>query len=323
MTEKFRVNLLSWSPLANSTPLDKLRAKGAEVVVTKTSATTTQDQLIEIMQDFDAAIPGTEPFTRYVIERLPRLKIIARSGVGFNSIDLVAAQEHNVIVATTPGANRHAVADHAIGFIIMLAHLMPKNQQMIANKIWQRVPGRDVYRKTLGIIGVGAIGKEVAKRSKGFEMELLGYDIVQDEEFARKHELRYTSLEEVMSRSDFVTIHCPYYAATHHMIDERELALMKPSAYLLNTARGGIIAEDALYSALVEKRLAGVALDVMEIEPDFSSPLMTLENIIWTPHVAGITDESRLACISAACQNVWNALTNSGPVHQVFPGSIG
>lgn len=323
MSQNFRVHVLSWSPVKDSPPLQELRDKGVEIVITQTTAGTTEDELIELMKDFDATIPGVEPFTRRVIEHLPRLKIISRSGVGFNSIDVQAAEDNGVIVATTPGANRHAVADHAWGFMIMMAHLIPQNQKVVAEKRWVRLPGRDIYGKTLGIIGVGAIGKEVARRAKGFDMEVLGYDIVQDENFARTHELRYTKLEELMSRSDFITLHVPYHPPTHHMIGERELALVKPTAYFLNTARGGIVDEDALYRALVEKRLAGAALDVMEIEPDFTSPLMSLENVIWTPHVAGITEESRLACLSGACLNVWNALTGEGPVSAVHPGDVG
>jgi D-3-phosphoglycerate dehydrogenase len=323
MSQKFRVRILSWSPLGDSPALQDLRDKGVEVVITQTSPGTTEDELIELMRDFDAAIPGVEPFTRKVIESLPRLKIIARSGVGFNSIDVQAAEDNGVVVAITPGANRHAVADHTWGFMIMLAHLIPQNQQVVAEKRWIRLPGRDVYGKTLGIIGVGNIGKEVARRARGFDMEVLGYDIVQDESFARTNELRYTSLEEIMSRADFITLHVPYYKLTRHMVSHKELALVKPTAYLINTARGGILDEDALYRALVEKRLAGAALDVMEDEPNFGSPLMQLENVIWTPHVAGITEESRQACVAGACRNVWNALTGEGPiVSAVHPGDV-
>jgi D-3-phosphoglycerate dehydrogenase len=154
-------------------------------------------------------------------------------------------------------------------------------------------------------------------------MEILGNDIVFDEEFARTHELRYVSLEELMARADFITLHVPYYKLTHHLVAEKELALVKPAAYLINTARGGILDEAALYRALVEKRLAGAALDVMEDEPNWESPLFKLDNVIFTPHVAGITEESRHACVSAACTNVWNALSGEGPVSQVFPGSVG
>lgn len=324
MTQNFRLRILSWSPVSENPAIDELRAKGVEVVITRTTVNTTEDELIELLQDFDASIPGTEPFTRRVIESLPRLKTVARSGVGFNSIDLEAAEERGVVVSITPGANRHAVADHAMGFIIMLAHRMPLNQKMVAEGKWQRMPGLDVYGKTLGIIGVGAIGKEVARRAQGFNMTLLGYDIAPDAKFATAHSLSYTTLPELLRRSDFVTIHVPYYKLTHHMIGASELALMKPTAYLLNTARGGIIDENALYRTLAAQQIAGAALDVMEREPDFSSPLLTLDNIIWTPHVAGITEESRKACIAGACQNVWNALTGEAPVNKaVHPGDIG
>ena len=322
--QNFRLRLLSWSPVSTNPAIDWLREKGVEVVITRTTVNTTEDELIELLQDYDAVIPGTEPFTRRVIESLPRLRTIARSGVGFNSIDLEAAQERGVVVSITPGANKHAVADHAFGLIIMLAHQIPANQQMVANQRWQRVPGRDVHNKTLGIIGVGNIGKQVAVRSSGFGMTLLGYDIAPDEEFGLSEFLFYVSLEHLLKHSDFITLHVPYYNLTHHMIGARELAMLKPDAYLINTARGGLIDEAALYQALVDQKLAGAALDVMENEPDFSNPLLTLDNVIWTPHVAGITFESRNACVAGACHNVWNALTGEGPiVSQVHPGDVG
>ncbi len=323
MSQKYRVHVLSWSPIAEDNPvLQEWREKGLKFKVTQTIAGTTEDELIELMQNFDATIPGVEPFTRRVIESLPELKVISRSGVGFNSIDVQAAEDKGVTVCTTPGANRQAVADHAWGFMIMLAHLIPQNQRVVANQSWKRIVGRDIYGKTLGIIGVGAIGKEVARRAKGFDMEILGYDIAPDEAFARQHELRYTSLEEIMSRADFITLHVPYYEATHHMIGAKELAMVKPTAYLLNTARGGLIDETALYQALIEQGLAGAGLDVMENEPQFDSPLMKLDNVIWTPHVAGITEESRLACLAGACRNVWNYLSGEGSYTQVHPGDV-
>ncbi len=319
----YRVKILSWKVPENNQVIGWLRDKGCEVVVEPGWPGMSEAELIKMVDDFDGVICGVEPFTREVIFSLPQLKAICRTGVGFNNIDLEAAEERGVIVTTTPGANRHAVADHSIGLMITLAHRIPENQQMVANKKWTRVVGRDMYRKTIGIIGVGAIGKEVAIRAKGFSMELLGYDIVLDEDFAQSVGLRYTSLEEIMSQSDFITIHVPYYALTHHMIGVKELAMVKPDAYLLNTARGGIVDETALYNTLIEKKLKGAALDVAEDEPNFESPLMTLENVIWTPHVAGITDESRMACLVGAAHNVWGVLSGEEPYHQVRPGAIG
>ena len=319
----YRVKILSWKVPGNNQVIGWLRDKGCEVVVEPGWAGMSEAELIKMVDGFDGVICGVEPFTREVIFSLPRLRAICRTGVGFNSIDLEAAKERGAIVTTTPGANRHAVADHTIGLMIMLAHRIPENQQMIVNKKWTRVVGRDVYRKTVGIIGVGAIGKEVALRANGFSMEILGHDIVLDNEFAQSVGLRYTSLEEIMSRSDFIAIHVPYYTTTHYIIGAKELALVKPDAYLINTARGGLVDETALYNALVEKRLKGAALDVAEDEPNFDSPLMTLENVIWTPHVAGITDESRFACLEGAAHNVWGVLSGEEPYHEVRPGAIG
>jgi D-3-phosphoglycerate dehydrogenase / 2-oxoglutarate reductase len=319
----FNVMVLSWNVPLDNPALVQLRENGCNVIVKPGYPGITEDTLIEhVGPEIDGVICGVEPFTRYVIERLPRLKSIARTGVGFDSIDVPAAADHNVIVTTTPGANRHAVADHTLVFMLMLTRLIPANQKMVVDGKWTRVVGWDAYAKTLGIIGVGAIGKEVARRSIGFDMPLLGYDINPDYAFAEKHNLKYVELDELMAQSDFVSLHLPYYPATHHIVGEREISLMKPTSYLINTARGGLIDEDALYNALVEKRLRGAALDVCENEPNFASPLLQLDNVIWTPHVAGITLESRLACFAGACQNSWAVLRGEGEYFQIKPGAL-
>lgn len=297
--------------------------KGVEVVVDPGYPGISEEDLIRKVEGFDGVMCGVEPFTRKVIFSLPQLKSIARTGVGFDAIDLEAAEEKNVIVTTTPGANKHAVADHTIAFMIMLAHRFPENTKVVSEGKWVRMVGKDVYAKTLGIIGVGNIGKEVAKRAVGFGMKLLGFDIVFDNDFANRVGLTYVKLDELLSHSDFITLHVPHYDLTHHIVGENELALAKPEAYLINTARGGVVDEIALHRALIEKRLTGAALDVMENEPDFNSPLMALENVIWTPHVAGITTESRLACLEVACHNSWAVLSGQGEYYQVKPGSIG
>jgi phosphoglycerate dehydrogenase-like enzyme len=313
---EYKVRILGWTPPpADSPAIVELREKGALVEIVKTSPLLTEAELIELTQDWDAVIVGMEPFTRRVIESLPRLKTIARTGVGYNTIDVVAAHERGVAVTITPGANRHAVADHAIALILMLSHKMRQNQQQVAEKRWLRVIGNDFYGKTLGIIGVGAIGKEVARRAQGFDVKVLGYDLVLDADFAQRYNLEYTTLPDLLSRSDFITMHVPSTPATYHLIGADELALVKPTAYLINTARGEVLDETALYAALTEKRLAGAGLDVMENEPNFDSPLLELDNVICTPHVAGVTEESRQACLTAACHNVWNFLTGQGEVH--------
>jgi D-3-phosphoglycerate dehydrogenase len=319
----FRVKILSYKAPLDTPVLAWLRENDCEVVVDPGWPGMSEDELIAHVDGFDGVCCGVEPFTRKVIAASPRLKSIARTGVGFNSIDLEAAEDYGVIVTTTPGANRHAVADHTLGFMIMLAHRIPANQQMVANQKWTRVVGKDVYRKTVGIIGVGAIGKEVAKRAAGFNMNLLGFDILRDYTFGAEVGLRYVNLHELMSQSDFITLHVPYYELTHHMIGEAELNLVKPTSYLINTARGGVVDEAALYNVLTNGKMAGAALDVAENEPNFASPLMKLENVIWTPHVAGITDESRLACLEGACRNTLAILTGHGEFHQVKPGAIG
>jgi D-3-phosphoglycerate dehydrogenase len=299
-------------------PLEYLKAHGCEIVESgyggeKDDRVITEEEAIRMLQGVDAIIAGGIKLTRKVLESVDRLKIIARRGVGFESVDLQAATERGIVVTITPGALNHSVADFTFGLMLTIARKIHLADKAVREKKWQVFMGTDLWNKTLGIIGLGRIGKGVAKRARGFEMKILAYDICRDEAFAREHGVQYVSLEELLRESDFVSINAPLSAETSHLIDEKALSLMKPTAFLINTARGGLIDEKALIKALQEKKIAGAGLDVFEQEPLKESPLRELDNVVLTSHIAGYSIESTQASGRMAAQNVVTVLQGGRP----------
>jgi D-3-phosphoglycerate dehydrogenase/(S)-sulfolactate dehydrogenase len=249
-----------------------------------------------------------------------RLKVISRTGVGYDAVDVQAATARGIVVTITPGVNRHAVADWAVALILCCSRRLPENLAEIRRGGWGRHEGVDLAGSTLGIVGLGTIGKEVAKRAKAFGMRLLAFDLVQDRPFAEGQGIAYVSLEDLLRQSDFVSIHCFLNEATRHLINAERLAWMKPTAYLINTARGGIVDTEALCQALQTKRIAGAGLDVFETEPlRADSPLRALENVYLTPHVAGSSADARRLSGATAAENLIRALNGERPEGIVNP----
>jgi len=291
-----------------------IRAQGMETVYRPWHGGRTEEELIGLLQRIDGAIVSTDPFTARVIQAADRLKVISRTGVGYDAVDVPAATARGVIVTTTPGVNRHAVADWALALMLCCARKVPENLAEVRQGAWTRYEGMDLDGKTLGVVGLGTIGKEVAKRAKAFGMRLLAFDLVQDLPFAEGQGIAYVSLEELLRQSDFVSIHCFLNAATRHLINAERLALMKPTAFLVNTARGGIVDTEALYQALRAKRIAGAGLDVFEGEPlRADSPLRALENVYLSPHCAGSTADARERSGTMAAENLVRALRGERP----------
>lgn len=278
-----------------------------------------EERLIQALQDVDGVVASIERYTRRVIESAPRLKVIARTGVGYDAIDVAAATERGVAVCTALGSNDSSVADFAMTLMLALCRQLLRGHAEVARGGWNRPVGHDFYGSTVGIVGLGAIGRRLVQRLVGFETRILAYDVVRDEEFARRHSVRYVELDELLRESDFVTLHAPLLPSTRGMIGERELRLMKPTAYLINAARGALIQEQALYRALKERWIAGAGLDVFENEPPVGSPLLdpTLDNIILAPHMAGVTLESSVRAAIMACENVVHVLGGEAPLHHI------
>ena len=238
---------------------------------------------------FDGALCGDDRFTARVLEAcVPRLKVIAKWGTGVDSIDREAARRLGIAVYNTPGAFTDPVADTVMGFILAFARRIPQLDARMKAGGWEKVAARALNELTLGVVGVGNIGKAVLRRARAFGMRLLGNDIRPiDPGFLEEVGVEMVSLEELLRRADFVSLNCDLNPTSYHLINRERLALMKPTAVLINTARGPVVDEGALIEALVEGRIAGAALDVFEVEPlPEDSPLRRMPNVLLSPHNA-------------------------------------
>ena len=255
-----------------------LREAGLEV--TKFfKAGMTEDEVIEKLQGYDAVILGIEPMTARVMEACPQLKIVSRYGVGMDNVDQEAARRLGIRTFNTPGANSDAVADYTFGMMLDLARsISVTDRDLKAGQVKKHL-GYPVYGRTLGIIGLGAIGKGMARRALGFGMKVMAYDVFWDEAFAKEHGVQRAELEEIYKEADFITLHCGLNEQTRNMIGAEQLRMMKSSAFLINNARGGLVDEAALNEALRSGEIAGAGIDAFVTEPPIGSPLLELEQV--------------------------------------------
>jgi D-3-phosphoglycerate dehydrogenase len=272
-----------------------------------------EDELVGLLEGAEIYVVGNAKVRRRVMETSPQLRMIAKYGVGVDNIDLAAARERGILVTNAPGANAISVAEMTLGMLLSLTRKLKESERTVREGGWRVTVGHEIYNKTLGIIGLGNIGKQVAIRARGFGMRVISNDIVEYAEFCREHKVEAMGLEELLEQSDVVTLHVPLTDLTRRMIDERRLRRMKSGALLLQTARGGVVDEQALCQALVRGRLAGAAVDVFEQEPLGESPLRGLEQVILTPHVAGITYEAAERIARRTLDNLEAYLAGQGP----------
>ena len=298
-------------------PWDVLAQAGFETVRADMSQKMTEDRLLDLLEGVEAAIIGIVPMSARVINHSPGLRVVVAHGVGVDHIDLEAAAKNHVIVANCPGANDQAVADLTIGLMLSIARRIPFVDRDVRMGKWGRHSGSELWRKTLGLIGLGRIGQGVAKRASGFDMEVLAFDPYVDSEHARTLGVSMAEFEDVLTSADFLSLHAALTEETRNMLGQRELGMMKPSAFLINTARGGLVDETALYAALAEGRLAGAALDAFVAEPPVGSPLLDLENVVLTPHIGAHTNEAIERVGVLAAQNLVQALQTGEPIHRV------
>jgi phosphoglycerate dehydrogenase-like enzyme len=278
----------------------------------------TETEMCEALRGIDAAIAGGEYYTEKVFQEAGRLKIVARTGVGFDHVDIVAAAKHGAWVTTTPGATSPAVADFTLALILCLLRDIPTmSRDMRAGK-WNPFAGGELASLTLGVVGTGSIGREVIQRAAGFGGTLLAYDIQQDDEFAKQWNVQYVTLDELMTQSDIVSLHVPANEETIGLIDERRIQLMKQEAYLVNTSRPNVVVKDALVRALEANAIKGAAIDVHDTVPCRpNDPLVRLNNVIATPWAAYKTQEAiENMCISAA-RDVVTVLQGGVPKYPV------
>ena len=273
------------------------------VVVNRTLDLQVEDNLILALHDSVACIAGSEPFTPRVIAACPRLRVIARTGVGFDAVNLPACDQQRVVVATTPGVNHHAVAEHTIAMLMALARNLPQRDREVRQGIWEKIPTPRVMGRALGLVGLGRIGRAVATRARGLGLNVLAFDPFPSREFAEQWQIELTSLDELLSRSDFVSLHMPMDQSSRHLINTDSIRRMKRGAILINTARGPLIDEVALHDALQSGHIRAAGLDVFEKEPlSLDSPLLKLDNVLTCGHVGGLDEESQQGTLVMAAQ---------------------
>lgn len=263
-----------------------------EVVLNPLGRKLTSGEIKELWDGADVIIAGTENYDAQLLSCAPEsLKLIARNGVSYENIDLNEARNKKIAVTAVRGANSKAVADGTMALMLSVARRLPAVDRSVRSGSWNGWVADDVNQKTLGILGFGAIGKEVAKRARGFDMTVLAYSPPEDFDhaFAAQYSVREASMEQILRESDFVTLHMPVLPETRGIINRKTLGMMKPSAYLINTSRGGLVQEEDLCEALKNGTIRGAALDVFETEPIGNSTLLALENTVLSPHCAGVS----------------------------------
>ena len=295
--------------------LEPLRHDGHAIELVDGITVRAERALAERLQGVAATLASTEPYTETVLGQASDLKVISRTGVGYDAIDVSAATRHGVLVCTTPGTNHHAVADLALTLILAQSRRLLDAVNLLRGGGWTPQPvGFELRGTTVGVIGTGLIGREVVKRLHGFEPRLLAYDVVQNPELAR-YNVEYVSFDQLLSQSDVITLHAPLLPETRGMIDASALAKMRRSAYLVNTARGPLVDEQALADALASGTIAGAALDVMHVEPlPADSPLRQAPNLVLTPHIASSTHQSIDAMKHMAVENAARVLRGEPPL---------
>jgi D-3-phosphoglycerate dehydrogenase len=285
----------------------------------------TAEKLIRIAARLDPSVVicGAEPLTREVLEACPNLRMIMKHGVGIDNIDLEAANERKIVVANAPGTNTEAVADLTVALMLaLLRHIVPAVASTRSGG-WERYVGHELGALTIGVIGTGRIGLSVIRRLRGFGPKVLAYDVVRCVESASQFGFEYVGLEDLLQRTDIVSLHVPLMAATRAMIGHRQLDLMKPTAWLVNLARGELVDEEALSDALRSGRLAGAAVDVYAVEPPQSSPLLRLDNVLGTPHVAAYTHEAMERMDRVCAQTIIDTFQGVSCVNILNPEVLG
>lgn len=296
-----------------------LRAAGLGVRCGSGRRSTSTADVIESLRGCAASIAGQELYTAEVFDACPDLRIVVRFGVGFDTVDVDAATERGVLVATIPGTTDGGVADHAMGLMIDLAHGISRHDRAIRRGEWQPHRGVDMWHATLGIVGLGRIGRAVARRAIGFDMRLIAHEPYPVMEFVEEHHVELMSLDDVLRQSDFVTLHLPATPETERIINAAKLALMKPSAFLINTGRGNLVDEDAVYAAVKSGEIAGAGIDAWTTEPMTDSRWAELDNVVLTPHSAANTHGAWAASAALAAEIVVKAMRGEQPAQLLNP----
>lgn len=312
--------ILSTSPTFtkySAASLQLLKEADCELVMMSPKDFREKKEFLEVLAKAEAWVVGINKVYAEDLEHAPNLKLIIKHGSGVDSIDLQAAARHGITVANAPGTNANAVADLAMGLILASARQIVSADKRLHDGFWGPIMGQDVYGKTLGVLGLGQIGRGLVQRAQGFKMKVLGYDFVHNPEFESAYGVRAATLEEIIVESDYISVHLPLLENTRNLIGANEFAKMKPTAFLVNTCRGGVVNEESLLQALSEKKIAGAAIDVFMKEPPVDSPFFALDNVIVTPHMGGYSNGAMALTSEVVSQSIVNVLRGDAPLSEV------
>jgi D-3-phosphoglycerate dehydrogenase len=269
----------------------ELEAQVGEVIYNPTGKPLTSTEVAQLLPGVDGYIAGLDAIDANALKMADKLKVIARYGVGFDNVDLNASKEKGVVVTNTPGANSVSVAELALGLILALARQIPEAVDAVHQGRWPRYSGVSLEGKTIGILGLGAIGKQLARRLAGFDCRIIAFDPFADLKFATSNHIEMADMEEVIKQADFLSLHLPLLPETRGLVNESFLSKMKKGSFLINTSRGEAIDETALFNALQSGHIKGAGLDAFTVEPpDAQNPLLSLPQVIATPHLGAQTD---------------------------------
>ena len=301
----------------------ELAEVGAELVG---ADATTEEEVIQACKEADVILTAGAQITRRVMEALPKCQAVVRYGVGFDTVDVDAATDNYILVINIPDFCLDEVANQAMTLLLACSKHLRLAQELLSQGRWgewwrSRSPMGSLYGEVLGLVGCGNIGRTMARRARAFDLKLLGFDPYADTALARESGITLTTLPELLKESDYVSLHTPLNKDTRHIIGEAELKQMKPTAYLINTARGPVVDEPALIKALEEKRIAGAGLDVFEQEPaDPNNPLLKMSNVVVTPHSAAYSDNSSQRLSTSVGQEAARVLSGRWPRNLVNKG---
>jgi D-3-phosphoglycerate dehydrogenase len=318
MTYRVLVTPRSFAQLDRE-PLTRLEEAGCEVRRNPGERPLTEAEMAEAIGGADGLIVGIDPVTDRVLDAAPDLRVISKYGAGVDNIDLAAASRRRIVVTATPDANTEAVADLTLGLMLAAARGIAEAHTALRAGNWQRYLGADLWRRSLGLVGTGRIGRAVAKRARGFEMPMLAYDLQPDPAWAAAAGAEYVSIEELFAGSDFVSLHLPVTPATRQLVGRRLLGLMRPWAILVNTARGALIDETALVEALNDGGIFAAALDVFTSEPLQDERLRSAPRVVLTPHIGASSRGALLRMGQEAVDHLLVVLAGGRPAHVVNP----
>jgi len=296
----------------------ELEAQVGEVIYNPTGKPLTSAEVAQLLPGIDGYIAGLDGIDANALKSADRLKVISRYGVGFDNVDLAVAREKGIVVTNTPGANSVSVAELALGLMLALARQIPEAVEAVHQGKFPRYSGISIEGKTIGILGLGAIGKQLARRLSGFDCKIVAYDPFADAAFAKDNHIELASMDEVIGQADFVSLHLPLLPETRGIVNEAFLNKMKRGSFLINTSRGEAINEDALLKVLQSGHLKGAGLDAFAVEPpDPKNPLLALPQVVVTPHLGAQTDGATSTMGWLAMRDCLAVLKGEKPAFQV------